>query len=230
MDDQLFIDYVGEEWYEELKSLLNSDYFRKLGRFICDRREKEVIYPATGLDIFKAFRTTPLSKMKGVVLGQDPYHDGSYDGLCFSNSHKTRPSPSLRNILKEVNRDIYDNKNEERRTNYSLYNWAEQGLLMINTTLTVPQGRPDAHYAMWKKFTNHVINVINKQDDIVWMLWGNRAQEYIPLIKNTSHGTIRTSHPSPLGANHGIRPFNGSGCFSEFNVELEARNKRKIVW
>jgi len=224
------INYLGLDWYEALKPLIESEYFQKLGKYLRKERQNYMVYPKQNKDIFTAFKITPLNNVRGVILGQDPYHNGKYDGLCFSNATSITPAPSLRNILKEVNNDIYAGKNIERLSDLSLYSWAEQGLLMINTALTVREHQPDTHTKVWKRFTLEVINILNKQDNIIWMMWGRHASSFRDYITNKSHGFIETSHPSPLGATKGSNPFIGSQCFSKFNIELSARNKREIIW
>lgn len=244
----------GREWYEALKGILESEYWKKLGRFIAEERNTKVVYPEKGADsLFKAFRTTPLSKVKVVILGQDPYHDGSYDGYAFSNSllKKGRVSPSLMNILKEVHNDIYPETDYEKWLTadaeiINLERWATQGVLLINTAHTVIQGTPDSHTIYWKKFTKHVIKVTLKhKKKIAWVLWGNKAkkifwdtideiittdeeyfafdQEYI--VKDSI--IIQSPHPSPFSAHTG---FFGSKPFSRINKFLEKNKKSSIIW
>lgn len=135
-------------------------------------------------------------------------------------------SPSLTNILKELIADIPD-----PQVIQELEPWAEQGILMLNTALTVRQGEPNSHKEMWQIFTSTILQEIAyKKDNLVWMMWGNQAQYYKRLIDNKSHSFICTSHPSPLGAYHGEVPFMGSKCFSKFNNELIKKNIEPIIW
>jgi len=216
----------GKDWYEMLKEHLHSDYFYQLGSLLNQEKSKYTIYPSDE-NMFRAFRITPFNSLKGVILGQDPYHDGSADGLCFSNSLTNKISPSLMNIFKELQFELDDN----RYTDKDLSTWAVQGILMLNTALTVRKGEPDSHSHLWKIFTSSIIQTISeKKDDVIWMLWGSKAQFYKQLISNKSHGFVCTSHPSPLGAYQGETPFMGSRCFSDFNYELSIRNKQEIIW
>lgn len=215
----------GEEWYEVLQKHLHSDYFHMLGAKINAEQSKYTVFPENS-NIFRAFRTTPFSSLKGVILGQDPYHDGSADGLCFSNKYGMKISPSLTNILKELIADI-----PEPQVIQELEPWAEQGILLLNTALTVRQGEPNSHKELWQIFTSTIIQEIAyKKDNLVWMMWGNQAQHYKQMIDNRTHSFVCTSHPSPLGAYHGEVPFIGSRCFSKFNNELIQKNIEPIVW
>lgn len=214
---------LGNDWYNLLKDIIESTYFINLGKFIARERTKYKIYPDTTEDIFSVFRSTPLSKLKVVILGQDPYHDGSYDGLAFSNkSNKKRLSPSLINILKEVRRDIY--KGMDIELNPDLHRWAEQGVLLINTALSVRAGMPNSHKNEWREFSEYLIKSIDNQD-IIFMYWGKEAQYFSKF--NILGTVIVSGHPSPLNTTN---PFIGCGCFSDCNRELEARNKSKIIW
>lgn len=215
----------GEEWYNILQNHLHSDYFFNLGSKLKAEQTKYTVYPKQE-DIFRAFRVTPFSLMKGVVLGQDPYHDSSATGLCFDNHYGMKISPSLTNILKELITDI-----PNPQVIQELEPWAEQGILMLNTALTVRQGEPNSHKEMWQIFTSTVLQEIaHRKDNLVWMMWGNQAQSYKRIIGNPTHSFICTSHPSPLGAYHGEIPFMGSKCFSKFNNELCKKNIEPIVW
>jgi len=219
------IDSFGSEWYEILKDILHSDYFYQLGTILHEEQSKYTIYPSKK-DRFRAFQETPFDKLKGIILGQDCYHDGSADGLCFSASLTDKRPPSLNNILKEMYEDIENPTLEE-----DLTGWAKQGILMLNTALTVREKSPNSHKELWSPFTKYLIQQISKhKDNIVWMMWGNQAQSYKYYIDNKTHSFVCTSHPSPLGAYHGERPFMGSRCFSQFNRELLVKNKQEIIW
>ena len=225
----------GEEWFHALGELLfNSFYWREIGSKIAKERKMYTIYPEKGSDtLFKAFRTTPLSKVKVIILGQDPYHDGSYDGFAFSNSDSSKPlSPSLRNILKEVESDVYDGFQLDQDPN--LQRWAEQGVLLINTAHTVRKGDPGSHIHYWKDFTSRVLYLLLNQDrPIVWILWGKKAQNAIEgepwseLPAKEKHLFLVSPHPSPFSANSG---FFGSKPFSKTNEFLEANGESRILW
>ncbi|MHA1199822.1 MAG: uracil-DNA glycosylase [Candidatus Heimdallarchaeaceae archaeon] len=221
----------GEEWYNALDIILKSEYWRNLGQKIAKERGIYTIYPEKGSDLlFKAFRTTPLSEVKVVILGQDPYHDGSYDGFAFSNRESLRLSPSLQNILKEVESDIYDGLQVSQ--NPELERWAKQGVLLINTAHTVRKGNPASHLDYWRNFTSEVLQVLLKQDrTIVWMLWGKKAKRAIEdepwKPDQEKHRFILSPHPSPFSAHTG---FFGSKPFSKANKYLEANGKSRIEW
>lgn len=212
-------------WRDALGDFLYSQYFYELGIALNIERKKFIVYPEES-NIFKAFQITPLNKLKGVILGMDPYHDGSADGLCFSNSITKIKSPSLSNIQKELNNDL-----KSDQILWDLSHWAEQGLFLFNTALTVRAHQAGSHTHLWRIFTSMVLQLIDaNKDDVIWMLWGKQAQSYQYLIRNPSHGIVSSSHPSPLGAYGGANPFIGSRCFSKFNQELTAREKKEISW
>ena len=153
-----------------------------------------------------------------------PYHDGSFNGLAFGNGAPSEDltkgiSPSLRNILNEVERT------EGSRPNPNLYAWASQGVLLINTAHTVVRGQAGSHIAMWSPFTRSVIEALNKKDNIVWLLWGSHAKFYGDLVTNESHVKIESGHPSPLNTAH---PFVGCGCFEECNNVLKSKSYEPI--
>jgi len=224
MNEDKFRGLFGEEWYNALKEVLESEYWRKLGRRVAQERGIYTIYPEKGSDLlFKAFRTTPLSEVKVVILGQDPYHDGSYDGFAFSNRESLRLSPSLKNILKEVEDDIYDGFNIALSP--ELDRWAKQGVLLINTAHTVIKGNPASHLEYWKPFTRRVLLLLQQQNrPIVWMLWGKKAENAVAAVRmNEKHLILTSPHPSPFSAHTG---FFGNKHFSQCNSFI----KDKIVW
>jgi len=228
-----FSKYFTEDWYSKLKHYLESTDFVKIAMQIHQDRNKYVIFPPKGSELlFKAFRVTPYNKVKVVILGQDPYHgDGQFDGLSFSNSTTDSIQPSLANILEEVENDIYDGFNLDRLNNYSLYSWAEQGVLMVNAANSVIKGQPGSHIKYWKNFTIEVVKALNRKDNVVWLLWGRFAQSYIEYINNPTHRTILTSHPSPLGVTKQAPiPFRDSKCFSKCNQFLKEHNVKEIIW
>lgn len=232
---------LGEEWYESLKDMINSEYFRNLGSTIARERSLRTIYPEKGSDLlFKAFRTTPLSEVKVVVLGQDPYHDNSYDGFAFSNSveKRGRISPSLQNILTEVRADCYPEKEletyfAENHEIVSLERWAKQGVLLINTAHTVAKGVPGSHTALWKPFTRRVLDtlMIEHNMPLIFILWGKYAQrifyDQVGTYPIKNGLVIESAHPSPLSAYTG---FFGSKPFSKTNKFLAENNVKPIVW
>lgn len=182
------------------------------------------ITPTKGSDLyFKAFRVTPLDQLKVVILGMDPYPDDSYNGLSFGNGKPNEPytgklSPSLRNIMNEIER-CYGSKPHP-----SLYNWANQGVLLINTAQSLILGQPGSHMNIWKPFTELIVNtILTKTPDTIWMMWGKHAQGQ----KLDGMLTICTGHPSPLNRTD---PFVGSDCFVKCNEDLVNLGKEPINW
>ncbi len=226
-------EYFSPCWYNKLKYYINSNEFKNLAiKVNRERAYKKILPPKNSGLLFKAFRVTPYNNVRVVIIGQDPYHsDNQFDGLSFSNSTLHNPQPSLRNILTEVEEDVYDGFNLDRRTNLSLYNWAEQGVLLINAAHTVIAGKPGSHIKYWENFTNEVVKSLNDKEDVVFLLWGKFAQKYEKLITNNSHLIIKTSHPSPLGCyKEAPIPFMGSKCFSKTNEFLWNRYREEIKW
>ena len=225
------IEMFGPSWYEVLEEYISSEAFTKLASIITALRYERVIYPHREL-IFRAFSSTPYDKVKIVLLAQDPYTDGSADGLAFSNNLSRTPSPSLANILKEI-----DNEYPEwvrdigfgRLDRLDLSRWANQGVFLYNTALTVEQGKPGSHLELWVEFTKFVVNKINKKNEIIWILLGKESQKYTKFVTNKTHSILQASHPAAevYRANAG---FFGSNIFKEANTELELRNMNIIQW
>lgn len=228
-----FRSYFSEDWYEVLKHYVESKEFYDIAVKINQERKVNIILPPQGSELlFKAFKVTPYNEVKCVILGQDLYHgDNQFDGLSFSNSTLDSPQPSLANILEEVENDIYDGFNLERLNNFSLYSWAEQGVLMTNAAHTVVKGQPASHMKYWKRFTEEVVKALNKKDNIVWLMWGRFSQNFDIFITNPTHFMIKTSHPSPLGVTKAAPiPFSDSKCFSKCNQFLRSKNLKEIIW
>lgn len=227
-------DLFGESWSKELGEYLNSPQFLSIGLEVArQRKEGKAIIPIKGSPLlFRAFKETPYDKVSVIILGQDVYHtlnaDGTqvYDGLAFSNTNSFRPQPSLRNILREVEDDIYNGCNPDRMSNFSLYDWAKQGVLLINVAHTVIAGNPGSHLKLWEPFTDKIIETLQKKNDLIWILWGNNAKSYTSKITNPTHFIIDGIHPSPLAGGG----FFGGKYFSRCNEELRARNKTEIIW
>lgn len=230
--------YFSKDWYDQLKDYLNSDEFKDIGWKIAEERKKKKIYPEKGEDTFlKVFRVTPLEQVKVVIIGQDPYpQEKVFDGLAFSNRNsKIKPSPSLKNILDEVERDVYDNFDLSTHSNISLYKWAEQGVLLLNTAHTVVSGSPGSHLHYWRGFTNEVVNTINRKNNVVWLLWGSHAHKLESLITNSTHSVLKTTHPSPFSYDKSYKKdvpaFKNSGVFSKVNKYLtEVVKTEPIYW
>lgn len=217
---------IDNDWLTAISGEFKKDYYRQLYEFVKDEYSSTVVYPPAD-DIFNAFHFTPLSKVKVLILGQDPYHNvNQAHGLSFSvpPSQKEIP-PSLQNIYKELQSDcgcyIPDNG--------YLKKWADQGVLLLNTVLTVRAHQANSHQGMgWEKFTDAVIQAVNAQDrPIVYMLWGNPAQRKIPMLTNPKHLILTAPHPSPLSA---YRGFFGCKHFSKTNEFLEKNGVEPIDW
>ena len=240
---QKFRELLGEEWYWKLKDLLASPYWEKLGRFIALERKKYTIIPERGSDTFlRAFRETPVLSVKIVILGQDPYHNkGTFDGLAFSNGNLKPPdtgrSPSLINILKEVELDVYNGF--ELYQSADLTRWANQGVLLINTAHTVRMGEPGSHLIEWRPFTIKALKILlNEPKPIVYMLWGKKAQGVFKeasgldelenqMIIDNNQLVLTAAHPSPFSAHNG---FFGCGHFTLANKHLEKYNIKQVQW
>jgi uracil-DNA glycosylase len=226
-----FVGLLGEEWYEVVKDYLVSKNFKQVSNLLRLERNTYKVYPEQGSELlFKAFRTVPLSKVKVVILGQDPYHDGSYDGFAFSNTisrEKPHISPSLKNILKEVESDVY--KGLDLNMDPNLQRWAEQGVLLINTAHTVRKGQPASHLHIWAAFTQYIIHALSTRvGPMVWMLWGAKARRYLNDKRiQPDHLVLESPHPSPFSAASG---FFGCKHFSKANMFLEEYNVEPIKW
>lgn len=202
-------------------------YFKKIKNAILDEKEKgKTIYPPSHL-IFNAFDTTPFESVKVVILGQDPYHgEGQAMGLSFSVPNGITIPPSLQNIFKELKSDIPD---FIIPSNGDLSHWAKQGVLLLNAFLTVNKSEPASHQKFgWETFTDEVIRTISNQlDGVVFLLWGNFAQQKEILIDTNKHLVLKAPHPSPFSAHKG---FLGCQHFSKTNDFLKIKNKTTINW
>jgi uracil-DNA glycosylase len=216
---------IGNDWDLALSEEFNKDYFLNIKDFIDSEYSSKTIYPPYD-DIFNAFKLTPLSDVKVVILGQDPYHEeGQAHGLAFSTPDG-RPIPrSLSNIFKEINAE-YD---YPIPSSGCLEKWARQGVFLLNTVLTVEEGNANSHNKCgWQTFTDKVISILNKQSQpIVFMLWGKQAEKKKELITNENHLVLITSHPSPFSARRG---FFGCDHFKKANEYLTKNNKKEIDW
>jgi len=215
------------DWHQLLGEEKQKDYFiQTLNAVKASREQGVTIYPSAD-EVFNAFTLTPLNQLKVVIIGQDPYHGPNQaHGLCFSVKKGVKTPPSLVNIYKELARDI-DGFNIPNHGN--LESWAEQGVLLLNTVLTVEQGQAHSHKHLgWELFTDRVIELINQQTDgIVFLLWGAHAQKKGAKIDTSRHCVLKTVHPSPLSA---YRGFIGCGHFSACNQYLEQQGKAPIRW
>lgn len=213
-------------WKEALHEEFEKPYMKQLGEFLrAEKAAGKVIFPPGPL-IFNALNTTPLDHVKVVIIGQDPYHGpGQAHGLCFSVQPGVPTPPSLQNIYKELQRDL----NLPIPNHGYLQHWAEQGVLLLNTSLTVEQARAGSHaQAGWQLFTDKVIEVVSQRcENLVFLLWGSHAQSKQKLIDAQKHLVLKSAHPSPLSA---YRGFLGNGHFSRTNKFLEQHGLAPIDW
>ena len=214
------------DWSLALKDEFNKPYYRDLYRFVKEEYSKRVVYPPAD-DIFNALHLTPLKDVKVLILGQDPYHnEHQAHGLSFSvlPDQKDIP-PSLQNIYKELQEDL----GCYIPNNGYLKKWADQGVLMLNTVLTVRAHEPNSHQGRgWENFTDAIIQAVNQKDEpVVYMLWGKPAQSKIPMLTNPKHLILKAPHPSPLSA---YRGFFGCKHFSKCNEFLSQNGLEPIDW
>jgi uracil-DNA glycosylase len=216
---------LSSSWQQVLRSELEQPYFQQLQAFLATERQTQTIFPPVA-DVFTAFQLTAYAQVKVLVLGQDPYHDDRQaHGLCFSVNPGIKPPPSLANIYKELQADL----NCPIPNHGYLAAWAKQGILMLNTVLTVQAHNPNSHKNQgWEKFTDAVISKVNdKPDPVIFVLWGAYAQKKLALIDTDRHHVIQSAHPSPLSA---YRGFFGSKPFSAINTALKATGQPEINW
>ncbi|MFJ7934249.1 uracil-DNA glycosylase [Sporosarcina sp. NPDC096371] len=216
---------LGNDWDAVLKEEFTKPYFVKLREFLEKEYAEQTIYPQMD-DLWTAFKWTPFNDVKVVILGQDPYHGpGQAHGLSFSVQQGVKIPPSLRNMFKELVADI----GCPVPGNGTLTGWAKQGVLMLNTVLTVQQGQAHSHRKQgWETFTDEVIRQLSERDEpIVFILWGRHAQDKKKLIDLSRHAVIESVHPSPLSASRG---FLGSRPYSATNQILESWDENPIDW
>lgn len=215
---------IGNDWDNVLKDEYEKDYFVKIKEVVRSEYDNKVIFPPANR-VFYAFRKTSYKDTRVVILGQDPYHgEGEANGLCFSVNRGIKTPPSLKNIYKELYSDLGIS-----RTDTDLSDWAESGVLLLNSVLTVEKDKPASHkFVGWEAFTDSVIKKLNeKEEPIVFILWGNFAKGKIKYITNPKHLIISSSHPSPFSVNQG---FLGSKPFSRTNEFLKNNGLKEIEW
>lgn len=216
---------IGNDWDEKLQIIENSEGFKKFLNLINEKYKKGVVYPHKN-NIFNAMKLTSYRDTKVVIVGQDPYHgEGQAHGLSFSVQKGTKVPPSLQNIYKELYNDlgIVPNKHGD------LTKWANEGVLLLNAVLTVEKDKPASHRNLgWELLTDYIIKILNeKEEPIVFILWGNFAKEKKKYINNKKHLVISSTHPSPFSANNG---FFGSKPFSTTNNYLIQNNIKPVDW
>ena len=212
-------------WKNALKPEFEQPYFEALTQFVRQEYNTQRVYPPGNL-IFNAFDLTPFDQVKVVLLGQDPYHGpGQAHGLCFSVQRGVPPPPSLQNVFKELAYDV----DFKPPGHGDLTNWAEQGVLLLNTTLTVREGQAGSHRGKgWERLTDAAIRaLVTQREHLVFLLWGRDAQSKEQLIDPSKHLILMSPHPSPLSAHRG---FFGSQHFSEANAYLEKHGEAPINW
>lgn len=216
---------IGNKWDEILKEEYQKEYFKQLTEFVEKEYETKTIYPKKE-DIFVAFKYTDYDDVRVVLLGQDPYHGPNQaEGLAFSVSNSVIKPPSLKNIFKELESDLEIQFPELN----SLKPWTKQGVLLLNSVLTVEEHKPASHKNRgWETFTDEVIKKLNEREEpIVFILWGNYSKEKNVYITNPKHYVIESVHPSPFSARNG---FFGSKPFSKTNTFLKENNLKEIDW
>lgn len=213
------------DWSDVLNGEFDKDYYLKLRRILIHEYKTQTIYPNM-YDIFNAFHYTSYKDTKVCIIGQDPYHGkGQAHGLSFSVRPEVAVPPSLQNIYKE----LHDDLGCPIPNHGYLKKWTDEGVLLLNAVLTVRAGRPASHRGIgWEQFTDHIITLLNQREDpVVFILWGAFAQSKIPMITGRQHYIIKSPHPSPMSASRG---FFGSKPFSKCNAFLERIGKKPIDW
>lgn len=217
---------IHESWEPYLKDEFSKPYFKNLVSFVKSEYKSNSCFPPEN-QIFNAFNHCHFNNVKVVIIGQDPYHDsGQANGLCFSVNDNIKHPPSLINIFKEIETDLgipYPKSG-------NLTHWANQGVLLLNATLTVRAHQAGSHQKKgWEEFTDAIINILsNKKENIVFLLWGGFAKKKVKIIDKQKHYILTSGHPSPLSANRGY--WFGNKHFSKANLILKKINKETILW
>lgn len=217
---------INKSWNKILEKELKKDYFISLLKTTKNNYNNNTCFPKRS-NIFSAFNHCSFEKLKVVIIGQDPYHGiNQANGLSFSVNSNEKLTPSLKNIFLEINNDLKTNI----RTNGDLADWASQGVLLLNSILSVESGKPGSHSKIgWETFTDNVIKIISKsKNNVVFMLWGSYAKKKEKLIFENNHFILKTGHPSPLSANRGY--WFGNKHFSKCNSFLEKKDIEPIEW
>ena len=215
-----------DSWKKHLNDHINSVGFKNLVDFVKNEYKNNICYPK-GSMIFSALNNCKFDDVKLVILGQDPYHNPNQaNGLAFSVPEKTNHPPSLINIFKEIEQDL----DVRYPLNGDLMYWVKQGVLLLNSTLTVRKNQPGSHQNMgWENFTNEIINLISvKKNNVVFFLWGSYAKKKSNLIDHNKHLVLSSGHPSPLSANRGY--WFGNNHFSKANKYFKENNIKEIKW
>lgn len=235
--NQKLYEYLGYEWYSEVRDLFDKDYMKSIGQTVTALRSKNCVYPVKE-EVFNAFKHCNFLDTSVVIIGQDPYHDGSAHGLAFSiREGQTKVPPSLRNILKEVQDDYYSGNFAFKSAHSpTLTRWSEQGVLLLNKTLTVNKGKANSHSNLgWEKFTRAVIDKliackVAAKKPIVFILWGKESQKLAPAQESDYIKVIKAPHPAAEAYAGGKAGFFGSKPFTQCNEFLEKFRAQEIVW
>lgn len=217
---------IEESWREKLAAEIEKDYFKTLTKFVEEEYHNQLCFPPLN-EVFSAFTQTPFSKVKVVIIGQDPYHGlGQANGLCFSVHEGLSKPPSLQNIFLEIKKDLHI----EIPQSGNLEHWAKQGVLLLNATLTVRAHQAASHQKKgWEVFTDTVIKTVSEnKNGVVFLLWGGFAKKKIQLIDQTKHLVLTSGHPSPLSANRGY--WFDNKHFSTTNKYLKEKGEEGINW
>lgn len=217
-------------WADVLKNQPKSGHFIRLRKLLATEYVSKTIFPPKDL-LFEAFKRCDFKNVRAVIVGQDPYHGpGQAHGLCFSVQNGVRIPPSLRNIYKELKTDF--DGTFVPPTHGNLSKWADQGVLLLNTVLTVRKGQANSHRKKgWEEFTDAVIRVISeKKEGVVFLVWGRPAEKKTRLVMRRKHLVLTSSHPSPLGATKTAKPFIGCRHFTKANAYLKSKGKKEIDW
>ena len=212
------------KWRKILKSEFSKEYFKNLNNFLIEEDKKHNLFPEKE-KIFAAINKTEFDKVKIIILGQDPYHGiNQANGIAFSVNDEIPSPPSLKNILKELSSDLNKDTN-----NVKLNNWAKQGVLLLNSILTVREDEPCSHqHKGWEIFTDKIVeSLANKRQNLIFIIWGAKAKEKIKSINLSNHYVLESSHPSPLSS---YRGFFGCRHFSKSNKILRSLNKKEVQW
>ena len=213
-----------KNWSEKLSSRFSQEYKRELFSWLESEYASKTVFPPKE-KVFNALNLVPIENVKVVIIGQDPYHTlGQADGLAFS-CHNGTPQPSLKNIYKEIAEDI----GISMSSSTDLTPWAKQGVMLLNTSLTVVEHMPASHSnKLWHTFTTEIVKILNELNQpIVFMLWGNHAKSFLPILNNSNHLILQSAHPSPFSAYNG---FFGCKHFSKCNNFLIQHNLEPINW
>ena len=225
VNNEFLFNQVNNEWLSIFKNEINKKYFKFIIEELESCAEENILCPSPK-NIFKAFKKTSFSNLKVVIVGQDPYHGrGQANGLSFAVSNDQITPPSLKNIFNEIENDLKKRPNTKK----NLESWADQGVLMLNSSLSVKSGKPNSHQNLgWNKFTDKILKHISEnKNNVVFFLWGKFAKQKQELIDRNKHLILSSSHPSPLSS---YISFNGCKHFSKSNKYLKQNNLNEINW